>query len=961
MSLLSRLFGGGRPAQPATPAAPRPAQRDARPDEQLELKLARRQALARAAGPELAPMLEAQLDQPWQPRPGPVLDAPFVAPLLQSPPERLGALLVRLTDIEREFPGAPFFGLDVLRRPYSAPDRFSISGGHDVNRWIDAIRAEMLRRPISIDDAGMARTLAGLLEMPVYWVGKKKPSTNSLRGPRFLALILKAAADPGFTATRAALATLLAKAPTDTQTPLTVEWRDAVAAAIGIAAPLVPPVIEFGRYRSADRIAEHVANIGDIAYLDAAHADWLSSVIAAVEALPKPGDAPPDQSEEARRAARARSHDYAYADSVRAAAKLLQAEMTAVGPFVQRAPAAMKAFVTHCATLEGKSTPPAKWLAEARRQVAAMPDGLASDLLAAMLAGIRPEPPRLMTSAELLRGLIYLAVDWPPERFAPLLADYALGTCYQTVPGIGMRGEKLGNACLYTLINLPDGGGVPYLARLLARVKYPKVRAKLNAALNEAAAAAGISRGELDELSVPGHGLDEAGRVVLPVGDGTAVLRLAGNREVDIDWQIAEGKPVKAPTAAMKADRQALAEARTLAKEIAADLATQSVRLQRLYLEDRDWALADWQARYRDHPLVGGLARRLLWWLDRDGTRTAVLPEGDALTDVTGKAVPGSGGRIALWHPITADPAEVLRWRDRIEALGLVQPFAQVWREIYRVTDAERATRSYSNRWAGHILKQHQFMTLARLNGWTVTHRMWVDAPNDAPAHILIPAHNLVADYWVEGAGGDEPEVLDSQAYVYVGTDRLVFHRIADGATDSAYGPERLGEVAIADVPPLVLSEVMRHCDLFTAVASIAADPMWRDRGERAAHPNQWYREAIEYWHDKSFGPMSEAAKMRRSLLERLVPRLAIADRCSFDDQALCVQGKRHIYRIHIGSAAVQIASQSRHVCIVPAATEDKTIRLPFEGDRTLSVILSKAMMLANDDKITDPGILLQL
>lgn len=34
---------------------------------------------------------------------------------------------------------------------------------------------------------------------------------------------------------------------------------------------------------------------------------------------------------------------------------------------------------------------------------------------------------------------------------------------------------------------------------------------------------------------------------------------------------------------------------------------------------------------------------------------------------------------------------------------------------------------------------------------------------------------------------------------------------------------------------------------------------------------------------------------------------------------------------------------------------------LPFEGDRTLSIILSKAFMLAEDDKIKDPSILSQI
>jgi hypothetical protein len=45
----------------------------------------------------------------------------------------------------------------------------------------------------------------------------------------------------------------------------------------------------------------------------------------------------------------------------------------------------------------------------------------------------------------------------------------------------------------------------------------------------------------------------------------------------------------------------------------------------------------------------------------------------------------------------------------------------------------------------------------------------------------------------------------------------------------------------------------------------------------------------------------------------------------------------------------------------VPATAEGGRLWLPFEGDRTLSIILSKAMLLAADDKITDPVILRQL
>ena len=57
-----------------------------------------------------------------------------------------------------------------------------------------------------------------------------------------------------------------------------------------------------------------------------------------------------------------------------------------------------------------------------------------------------------------------------------------------------------------------------------------------------------------------------------------------------------------------------------------------------------------------------------------------------------------------------------------------------------------------------------------------------------------------------------------------------------------------------------------------------------------------------------------------------------------------------------------------QYLCIVPARGAAATgtagtggLFLPFEGDATLSVILSKAFLLADDTKITDPTIVSQI
>ncbi|HEX4594496.1 MAG TPA: hypothetical protein VH157_09480, partial [Bryobacteraceae bacterium] len=118
-----------------------------------------------------------------------------------------------------------------------------------------------------------------------------------------------------------------------------------------------------------------------------------------------------------------------------------------------------------------------------------------------------------------------------------------------------------------------------------------------------------------------------------------------------------------------------------------------------------------------------------------------------------------------------------------------------------------------------------------------------------------------------------------------------------------------------------------------------------------------------EYWSAFSFGELTEMAKNRAGIIERILPRLAIADRCKIDGRFLVVRGGRTTYRIHLGSGNVYMEPGSMYLCIVEgAATKAKprNLALPFEEDHKLSQILSKAFMLADDRSIKDQSILRQ-
>jgi hypothetical protein len=76
------------------------------------------------------------------------------------------------------------------------------------------------------------------------------------------------------------------------------------------------------------------------------------------------------------------------------------------------------------------------------------------------------------------------------------------------------------------------------------------------------------------------------------------------------------------------------------------------------------------------------------------------------------------------------------------------------------------------------------------------------------------------------------------------------------------------------------------------------------------------------------------------------------------------VQGKLASYRVHLGSAAIHIAP-GYYLCIVPDrwGKSHRSLFLPFadEGDAKVSEVISKILLLLDDDKIKDESILRQI
>ncbi len=310
-------------------------------------------------------------------------------------------------------------------------------------------------------------------------------------------------------------------------------------------------------------------------------------------------------------------------------------------------------------------------------------------------------------------------------------------------------------------------------------------------------------------------------------------------------------------------------------------------------------------------PLLRGLLATLVF-VDDEGKSGMVDESGESMTGIDGTRFALEGRALRIAHPVVLERLGVLAaWRQHCLEREVVQSLRQVFREFYTVTPAELVSSPVSFRFAGHWIAGGILSGLLKSRGW-----------------------NCV------GHDGPEPRKPFGSAGI---TGRFDLeecgHYLTETESVRSAGvsfQDRTGaKLSLDAVPETIFSEVMRDADLFVSVAQTTEGGV----------------------------PSKELLAQRVELLQGLIGKLRIKGVTVEGHHAL-IEGKRCRYRVHLASGAVHMGD-SRHLCIVPAASWKRPTKLflPFveEDDRRIAEIFSKILLLANDDKITDPGILSQI
>ncbi len=546
-----------------------------------------------------------------------------------------------------------------------------------------------------------------------------------------------------------------------------------------------------------------------------------------------------------------------------------------------------------------------------------------------------------------IKGLVWTCNRFSDKETISILIQLA-EKCYNKIPGKGPAAAAIGNACVYILGNMKGKDGLGALSRFKLKVRQNNVKKTIDNLLFTGAEKYNISVEELKEMAVPDFGLVSGSKSII-FEEYTLAIDVNGPK-VTNSWLKSDGSKIKSVPSIVKKTpslTKRLKEVRKELKELQKVYSAQKQRIDNQFILDRKWDYLTFKKYYLNHGLVYPITSKLIWsFTSAYKNCSAILINGEWKTN-NDKVIDWIDDTtiVSLWHPIHEDETTISSWRQKILEQELKQPIKQAYREIYLLTDAEINTRIYSNRMAAHILKQHQFNSLASIRNWKYSLiGAYDDGIHSQVCSKYLQKQKLTVEFWID-------EIVEDDAFNEAG----IWHYVA---TDQVKFKDQHGDtINLVNIPKIVFTEVMRDVDLFVGVSSVGNDPQWIDNnGERQANR--------DYWQSYSFGDLSEIAKTRKEILARLLPRLKkIRDIARIEGKFLIVKGKIRNYKIHIGSGNILMEPNDQYLCIVPSwsAKTTQNLFIPFEGDRGLSIVLSKALLLASDDKIEDPLIISQI
>jgi uncharacterized protein DUF5724/uncharacterized protein DUF4132 len=321
-----------------------------------------------------------------------------------------------------------------------------------------------------------------------------------------------------------------------------------------------------------------------------------------------------------------------------------------------------------------------------------------------------------------------------------------------------------------------------------------------------------------------------------------------------------------------------------------------------------EFTVAELKSLFR-HPMLKAMIEQLIF-VSPEGLGYPIQSGTTLVTHEAKKISLMEADHVRIAHPLDLlENKEWHRWQQDCFIAERIQPFKQVFRELYVLTSTEKGEGNLSRRYAGQQVNPRQAVALFGTHGWVVD-------PNEGVQKTFHQEGISARVGFLQGAFTPaEVEGVTIEAVVF--TKRGEWQALK-----------------LEEVPARIFSEVMRDLDLVVSVA-----------------------------HAGGIDPESSASSIEaRSALVRETTSLLKLNNVQLSQQHVIIDGKLSNYNVNLGSGVVH-KQPGGALCIIPVHSQQRgRIFLPFvDNDPKTAEIVSKVILLARDDQIKDPTILEQI
>jgi hypothetical protein len=307
------------------------------------------------------------------------------------------------------------------------------------------------------------------------------------------------------------------------------------------------------------------------------------------------------------------------------------------------------------------------------------------------------------------------------------------------------------------------------------------------------------------------------------------------------------------------------------------------------------------------NPVIAPLLKALVW---KCNTKFGYFTDGE-LVDHNGKKVTtDKSDSFIIAHPVHLLEAKIwAAFQANIVQKQLVQPFKQVFRELYTINADELAEKTISRRYAGNQVMPKKTVALLKSRLWTVD--MEEGLQKVYYKENIIAKIYALAD-WYSPADIESPTI----------------------ETVCFYDRKTLKPVEFIKLPKVIFSEVMRDVDLVVSVAHAGGvDP-------EASH---------------------STIEMRSAIISGIMPLFKLSN-VKIEGSHAHIKGTFGEYVVHLGSGVCHKQAKGS-VNIIPVHSQQRgKLFLPFvDDDPKTAEIMTKILFLSRDNEIKDPNILAQI